>query len=73
MADEITRAMLMYFVLPLWLVAGFADWLCHRATNIATTSGPKESVIHLLLFVEMAVPVLAALFFWRSTPSSSRP
>lgn len=60
--EDITRAMLMYFILPLWLLAGLADWLCHRATNIATTSGPKESVIHLLLFGEMAVPVLAALF-----------
>ncbi|MGX7871527.1 hypothetical protein ACVDG5_000110 [Mesorhizobium sp. ORM6] len=25
---------LMYFVLPVWLIAGFADWLCHRATHI---------------------------------------
>lgn len=62
MAEEITRAMLMYFILPLWLIAGLADWLCHRASNIATTSGPKESAIHLLLFAEMAVPILAALF-----------
>lgn len=60
--DDIIRSMLMYFVLPLWLAAGFADWLCHRAAHIATTSGPKESVLHLLQFGEMAVPVLAALF-----------
>jgi hypothetical protein len=60
--DDIVRSMLMYFILPLWLAAGFADWLCHRASNIATTSGPKESVLHLLQFAEMAVPVLAALF-----------
>jgi ABC-type proline/glycine betaine transport system permease subunit len=52
----------MYFVLPLWLVAGFADWLCHRASSIETTSGPKESLLHLLLFAEMGVPILAALF-----------
>jgi hypothetical protein len=62
MTNEIVRAMLMYFILPLWLAAGFADWLCHRHSNIATTSGPKESVLHLLQFVEMGVPVLAALF-----------
>jgi hypothetical protein len=60
---DITRNVLMYFVLPLWLAAGFADWLCHRASNIATTAGPKESAIHLLMFVEMAVPVMAALHF----------
>jgi hypothetical protein len=32
-ADEVLRGMLMYFVLPLWLIAGFADYLCHRATH----------------------------------------
>lgn len=53
---------LMYFVLPLWLAAGFADYLCHRAARIALHSGAKESVLHLLQFAEMAVPVLAAMF-----------
>jgi hypothetical protein len=60
--SELTIAVLMYFVLPVWLAAGFADYLCHRASNIATTSGPKESLLHLLQFAEMAVAVLAALF-----------
>lgn len=60
--DDILRGMLMYFVLPLWLVAGFADYLCHRAAHIERTSGWKESALHLLQFAEMAVPVLAALF-----------
>jgi hypothetical protein len=63
MEADITRNVLMYFVLPLWLIAGFADWLCHRASNIATTAGPKESLIHLLMLVEMAVPVTAAMTF----------
>ncbi|MET3840497.1 hypothetical protein [Bradyrhizobium sp. OAE829] len=53
--DEVLRAMLMYFVLPLWLAA-------HRATQIEKTSGWKESVLHIAQFAEMAVPVLAALF-----------
>ena len=57
------RLILMYFVLPVWLAAGFADWLCHRKAHIATTSGPKESLMHLLMFVEMGAPLLAALFF----------
>jgi hypothetical protein len=59
---EITQGVLMYFVLPLWLLAGFADYLCHRATNIETTTGAKESLLHLLQFAEMAVPILAAMF-----------
>jgi hypothetical protein len=41
----------MYFVLPVWLAAGFADYLGQRASNIATTSGAKE--FHLLQFAEM--------------------
>src|SRR5215207_5747699 len=53
---------LMYFVLPVWAAAGFADYLCHRAANIENTSGPKESLLHLLQFAEMAVPTLAAIF-----------
>jgi hypothetical protein len=53
-----TQHALMYFVLPLWLVAGFADYLCHRAANIEGTSGVKETLLHLLQFAEMAVPTL---------------
>src|ERR1043166_432241 len=52
---------LMYVLLPVWLAAGFADYLCHRASHIEKTSGWKESVLHLVQFGEMAVPVLAAL------------
>src|SRR3954454_4588100 len=60
---EILRALLMYFVLPVWLAAGVADCVCLRAAHIEHTSGWKESLLHLLQFAEMAIPVLAALFF----------
>ena len=56
------QASLMYFVLPVWLAAGFADYLCHRASSIESTSGWKESLLHLLQFGEMAVPTLMAIF-----------
>jgi hypothetical protein len=52
---QILRDLLMYFVLPVWLAAGFADYLCHRASHIERTSGWKESLLHLLQFSEMAV------------------
>jgi hypothetical protein len=58
---QFTQATLLYFILPLWLAAGFADYLCHRASDIESTSGYKESLIHLLMFAEIAVPLLAAL------------
>lgn len=53
---------LMYFILPVWLLAGCADWLCHRASHIETTTGAKESALHLLMLAEIGVPLLAAIF-----------
>jgi hypothetical protein len=61
-SEQVLTLMLMYLILPVWLLAGFADYLCHRTSNIEQTSGWKESVLHLLQFAEMAVPILVALF-----------
>jgi hypothetical protein len=47
--DDPTRLLLLYFIMPVWFLAGFADYLCHRATDIAHTTGPKESLLHLLM------------------------
>lgn len=60
---EVTRHFIMYFVFPLWFLAGFADYWCHRATHIHHTSGLKESLIHTLMLAEMAIPVTLALYF----------
>ena len=62
MLADPTVLILMYFILPVWLVAGFADWLCHRASHIETTTGVKESLIHLLMFSEVGAPLLACMF-----------
>lgn len=62
MHDKIAMGALMYFVMPLWLIAGFADYLCHRARRIEFSSGARESAIHLLSFALMGVPMLAAVF-----------
>lgn len=56
-----TQAVLLYFIMPLWLAAGVADWFCHHAADIEHTTGAKESLIHLLMFAEIAVPLLACL------------
>ena len=34
MLNDPVVLILMYFILPLWLAAGFADWLCHRASHV---------------------------------------
>lgn len=62
MLNDPAVLILMYFILPIWLLAGFADWLCHRASHIETTTGAKESILHLLMFAEIGLPLLAAIF-----------
>lgn len=52
-----------FVVYPLWLLAGVADFACHRATDIAHTSGTKESLLHLLQLFLIGLPVLFYLFF----------
>src|SRR5262245_25584503 len=60
--SDLIASCLMYFVVPLWIAAVFADWLCHRASHIEQNAGPRESLLHLLLLGESSIPVLAALF-----------
>ncbi len=62
MSAPLAEQLLMYFLLPLWIAVGFADWLCHRRTDIEHTAGTKESFIHLLMFAEVGLPLLAVPF-----------
>ncbi|HQS16259.1 diguanylate cyclase [Reyranella sp.] len=54
---------LLYAVIPAWLCAGLADWACHRASAIESTSGTKESLLHIAQQTEVGIPLLAVLFF----------
>lgn len=60
-AIELLRVTLIAVVMPLWMLAGLADWECHRRTHIQTTGGVVESNFHLLLYATVAVAGLAAL------------
>jgi hypothetical protein len=60
---DVARDYLLYFILPLWLAAGIADWFCHRHVRIETNAGPKESLIHLLLMGEAGIAILVGLHF----------
>lgn len=54
---------LAYVLYPVWLVAGAADYLCHRRTRIEATSGSKESWFHVTQWLTIVVIVgVAALF-----------
>ena len=55
--QEPARFILGYLVFPLWVAAGWADWVCHRRTGIAYTSGLKENLLHLLMFVQMGLAI----------------
>ena len=61
-AASAATALLAFVVLPLWFAAGLADYFCHRATKIESTSGTTESVLHLIQFALVGVPVSLALF-----------
>jgi hypothetical protein len=53
---------LAFGALPAWLLAGGADWLCHRRSGIERTSGARESWLHLVLYLEIAVPAVLGLW-----------
>jgi len=53
---------MLWFLLPLWFLAGVADYLLHRRTQIETTSGIGESRLHVLQAIEIGIPLLAGLF-----------
>src|SRR5690606_20766152 len=55
--------LLLFVFLPLWGIAGFVDWCCHRATRIESTSGMFESMLHSIMGVQIAIPILLCLLF----------
>jgi hypothetical protein len=61
--DDLIPPLLLWAVLPLWLLAGLGDYFCHRRMRIEDTSGAPESVLHLMEFFLIFVPVLIGLFF----------
>jgi hypothetical protein len=60
---DIAKDYLLYFILPLWIAAGIADWFCHRHARIETNAGAKESLIHLIMLGEAGIAILAGLHF----------
>ena len=54
--------LLGFVVIPLWMAMGVADYFCHRASDIARTSGTYESALHLAQFALAGIPLTMALF-----------
>ena len=55
------RQYLLFFILPLWMLAGLTDYVLHKRTRIEETAGIKESVLHAMQLGEAGLPVLLAL------------
>ena len=60
--EDATRRALQWFVVPIWIGAGLADWWCHRRTTIESTAGTTESAIHSAMMAEAGVPAMLGLF-----------
>jgi hypothetical protein len=58
---DLILSLILYGLLPLWVLAGFIDYLCHRATRIHETSGMMESLMHLAMGAQVAIPMWLAL------------
>jgi hypothetical protein len=57
----LVRHYVLLVILPLWMLAGFIDYILHRRTRIEETSGTRESVLHAAQLAEAGIPVLLAL------------
>ena len=55
-------------IFPLWLASGLADYACHARTDLAHTSGTRESTMHLLQTAQIGVPMLAYLLLAHTAP-----
>jgi hypothetical protein len=63
----ILRNYLLFFVLPLWVVAGALDWWCHRRAGIERY-GLYEPLLHLTLLSLAGLPILLGLFLTFNAP-----
>jgi hypothetical protein len=61
--EQASRTFLTFVLLPLWMVPGFGDYLCHRASKIERTSGTHESLTHLLMISSTGAGIGAGMFF----------
>jgi hypothetical protein len=59
---HLLERLLLGALLPVWMLAGLADWACHRRERIEASAGWKESALHLLMVGELGLAVLLVLW-----------
>lgn len=60
---DVIPALILWLLLPAWILAGFLDWLCHRRSQIAVHCGPWESLMHLLLLAQAGAALILGMLF----------
>ena len=60
--DVLLQSFLLYGILPAWVVFGFIDYLCHRASKIEENTGLRESLLHSVMGVQIGLPIFLGLF-----------
>lgn len=61
--DVLLLNLILYGCLPLWVILGFADYVCHRRSDIERTSGTRESLFHCVMGAQIGLPVFLGLYF----------
>lgn len=59
---QLLERLLLGALLPVWMLAGLADWACHRRERIELSAGWQESALHLLMIGELGLAVLLVLW-----------
>lgn len=65
---EIIPGLIVWVLLPAWIILGFLDWLCHRRSRIDIHCGPWESIFHLLLLALAGAGILMGLLLELNEP-----
>ena len=61
--EVLLQGAILYGCLPLWVIMGFCDYLCHRKARIEQTTGLRESLYHVVMGGQIGVPVFLGLLF----------
>ncbi|UUX94321.1 diguanylate cyclase [Aquabacterium sp. J223] len=59
-AERLTLS-LLFGLVPLWLLAGWLDWCCHRWQRIEHSAGVPEALLHLVMLAQLGLGLMAVL------------
>ena len=60
--ENLTLGLILYLLLPLWVIVGSLDYLCHRASHIERNDGLRESLMHMGMGVLVGIPIWLGIF-----------